>query len=54
MPRSGVVAGSDDVSAPGVVVAESSDVLVSGVHTTMLVGDDLLANKHDEQDGTSS
>ena len=37
------MAGSDDVSAPDVVEAESSDVVVSGVHTTMLVGDDLLA-----------
>ena len=54
MPRSAVVAGSDDVYAPGVVVTESSDVVVSGVHTTMLVGDDLLANLHVEQDGTTS
>ena len=37
------MAGSDDVSAPGVVVAESSDVVVSGGHITMLVGDNLLA-----------
>ena len=54
MPWSAVVAGPDDVIAPGVVVAESSDVVVSGGHITVLEGGDLLANKHDEQDETSS
>ena len=38
MPRSAVVAGPDDVSAPRVVVAESSDVVVSVGHITVLVG----------------
>ena len=40
------MSGSDDVTAPGVVVAESSDVVVSGEDTTALVGDNLLANLH--------
>ena len=44
-----VVAGSEDVTAPGVVVAESSDVVVSGAHITVLEGGDLPAKKHDEQ-----
>ena len=48
------MAGSDDVSAPGVVVAESSNVVVSGGHITVLVGDNLRANLHVEQDGMSS
>ena len=37
------MAGSDDVTATGVVVAESSDVVVSSGHITVLEGGDLLA-----------
>ena len=37
------MAGPDDVSAPGVVVVGSSNVVVSSGHITELEGGDLLA-----------